>query len=170
MAGKQKYRTEHANEGVARLEQLRERLGWPAHRLAQAVGVSFRTYQKWLYTDQRPRHFAAILARAEGLCAVPRANCWEVMQCGRGPGPAQAGGASKCAAALDTAAQGVNGGVNGGRICWAVVGTLCGGKAKGQRAGRLVSCLGCSFFTQVQREEGLANFKLLKPGQVYRQG
>jgi len=170
MAGKQKYRTEHANEGIAHLEQLRERLGWAAHRMAQAVGVSFRTYQKWLYTGQHPRHFGAILARAEGLCAVPRANCWDVMRCGRGPNGAGAGGLPKCAAALETSADGVNGGVNGGRVCWAVAGTLCNGRARDRRASRLVSCLGCDFFSQVQREEGLAHFKLLQPGQVYRQG
>ncbi|MCJ7563159.1 MAG: hypothetical protein MUP52_01040, partial [Candidatus Aminicenantes bacterium] len=72
-------------------------------------------------------------------------------------------------ASIDKDADGVNSGTKGGRVCWAISGTFCGKQADGSEAVRLVSCFSCDFFTKVLREEGLANFKLLKPGQTYRQ-
>jgi hypothetical protein len=169
MAGKRRYRTEHQNQGVARLEQVRQRLGWSAHRMAQALEVSFRTYQKWLYTGQHPRHLGAIIQRAEALCVTRRANCWEVLECGHGPGAAPLCEGEGCPAVTDGSANGINGGVNGGRLCWAIAGTMCGNGVRGAHATKLLSCLGCPFFTQVWHEEGLASFKLLKPGQTYTQ-
>ena len=65
--------------------------------------------------------------------------------------------------------MGVNGGVMGGRVCWAISGTFCGMQVEGSEAVRFISCFVCDFFTQVLQEEGLANFKLLKPGQTFTQ-
>ena len=55
-----------------------------------------------------------------------------------------------------TAAQrydNINGGLNGGRFCWAVVGTLCGGNVQGTFASKLGTCLNCHFYREVEEQE-----------------
>jgi len=91
-----------------------------------------------------------------------RMNCWEFMNCGNGPKNAHGPGA--CPAASYRASDGLNGGTSGGRICWAVTGTLCGGKIQGAFAQKELQCVACEFFRTVQSEEG-AKFQLLLPGQ-----
>jgi hypothetical protein len=169
MPGRRKYAREHAKPGVAYLEGLRARLGWSVARMAAALEIPASTYQKWLYADQLPRHLNAILLRASTLEPSRRANCWDALGCGRGPTARIAPDERQCPAAFDLTANGVNGGCNGGRVCWAISGTLCGETVRGRSASNLVSCLACEFFSRVYREEGLVHFKLLKPGQIYRQ-
>jgi hypothetical protein len=137
--------------------------------MAQALGVPFRTYQKWVYFGQKPRHGAALLGRAEALVPPRRPNCWELINCGREPGGARVEEQGLCPAPVDAEADGVNGGRNGGRVCWAIAGTFCGPDVQGSEAARLSTCLSCEFFSRVLKEEGSANFKLLKPGQSYTQ-
>jgi len=36
-----------------------------------------------------------------------------------------------CPAVVDTSSNGLNGGKNGGRMCWAITGTFCGGQVQG---------------------------------------
>jgi len=55
-----------------------------------------------------------------------------------------------------------------GRICWAIAGTFCGGKVQGDFAQKSVSCMSCEVFKNIIYEEGVENFVLLKPGQVYQ--
>ncbi len=98
---------------------------------------------------------------------MPRQNCWEYKQCGRQPGGAKAKELGVCPAATDASADGLNRGQKGGRICWAVGGTLCGGKIQGSGAQKLGSCMSCGFYKRVMEEEGLLNFHILKPGQPY---
>ncbi|OFV90963.1 MAG: hypothetical protein A3J75_03060 [Acidobacteria bacterium RBG_16_68_9] len=94
-------------------------------------------------------------------------NCWEVMGCGRELGGAKAGALGVCPAATDRSADGLNEGSNGGRICWAITGTFCGGKVQGTFAEKELSCLDCRFFKEVKKEQGGDSFCLLKPGQRY---
>jgi len=75
-------------------------------------------------------------------------NCWEYKQCGRGPG-----NEPTCPAATDVRADGVHGGVNGGRVCWAIAGTMCGGRQQGTYAVKLETCMRCDFYQLVLREE-----------------
>ena len=75
-------------------------------------------------------------------------NCWEFKDCGRGPGSDQV-----CPAATTASADGVNRGTNAGRVCWAVAGTLCGGRQQGTYAVKLETCLRCDFCQSVLREE-----------------
>jgi hypothetical protein len=59
-----------------------------------------------------------------------------------------------CAASIEQRAEGINGGRNGGRVCWAVTGTLCGGKVQGTFARKLANCLlDCAFFKSVLKDE-----------------
>lgn len=52
--------------------------------------------------------------------------------------------------------DGTNGGKNGGRACWAIAGTLCGGKVQGFYAPKTANCMQCEFFGNVSTEEGPA--------------
>lgn len=59
-----------------------------------------------------------------------------------------------CIAAVEIKADGLNGGKNAGRTCWAVAGTLCEGKVQGTFALKIKNCLYCDFYKLVLREEG----------------
>lgn len=81
-------------------------------------------------------------------------NCWESKQCGREPGGAKAHEIGVCPAATETAADGIHGGRNGGRACWAVVGTFCGGRVQDTIVAKLHECVGCEFRHEVEAQEG----------------
>lgn len=83
-----------------------------------------------------------------------KTNCWEFKNCGRqlnGPKAAELG---VCAAAKERRTTGINGGLNGGRACWAIAGTLCGGVVQGSFAAKVNNCLKCEFYQLVGLEEG----------------
>jgi len=94
-------------------------------------------------------------------------NCWEFKNCGRQPGGEKVKESGLCPAAIEAGNNGVNQGMNSGRICWAVAGTFCGGKVQGTYAEKYLSCMACDFFKLVKDEEGVGNFKILLPGQIY---
>lgn len=81
-------------------------------------------------------------------------NCWEFQKCGRQPGGEHAHELGVCPAALETKCDRANHGANGGRVCWLVSGTRCGGEVQGTFAQKLASCANCSFYQQVREEEG----------------
>ena len=87
-------------------------------------------------------------------------NCWEVKKCGREPGGAKSAELGVCPSAIETRLDGVNNGKNAGRVCWALAGTLCGGKVQGTYAQKFLNCMECEFYKQVIREEqgNLAEF------------
>ncbi|MBF0300185.1 MAG: hypothetical protein HQK51_15795 [Oligoflexia bacterium] len=80
-------------------------------------------------------------------------NCWEKKQCERQPGGKKVNELGVCPAATCSKANGIHGGVNGGRSCWAITGTYCGGKVQGSFAAKLGNCLNCEFYKEVQKEE-----------------
>ncbi len=80
-------------------------------------------------------------------------NCWEVKKCGRQPGGGSTSEHGVCPAATNVSHNGVNQGQKAGRYCWAVAGTLCGGKVQGDYAAKRVSCMSCEFFSKVKSEE-----------------
>lgn len=85
-----------------------------------------------------------------------RLNCWEYMKCGREPGGTKVNEFGICPAAADLSFDGINSGICGGRICWAVAGTFCDGKVQGTFAEKRESCMSCSFYKTVQEEEKTA--------------
>jgi len=92
---------------------------------------------------------------------VAKVNCWEFKKCGREPGGAKTAELGVCPAASEAKLDGANNGVNGGRSCWAIAGTLCGGKVQGTFATKLANCMECEFYKLVIAEEG-ANYKTAK--------
>jgi len=81
-------------------------------------------------------------------------NCWEFKKCGREPGGAKTAEFGICPAATERKVHKVHGGRNGGRACWALTGTFCGGKVQGTFAAKLKNCMDCEFFKLVGAEEG----------------
>lgn len=85
-------------------------------------------------------------------------NCWEFKKCGRYPEGEKVAELGVCPVAVAASANGTNYGKNGGRVCWAIAGTLCGGNVQGTFAQKVGNCIRCEFFKKVAWEEG-ANFK-----------
>lgn len=93
-------------------------------------------------------------------------NCWEFKRCGREPGGSKCAGMGICPAASDSSFDGLNGGKNGGRICWSVAGTFSTISTRPCYVEKN-HCVHCDFFELVEKEEDIANFVLLKPGQIF---
>jgi hypothetical protein len=85
---------------------------------------------------------------------MAKQNCWEYKKCGREPSGAKAEELGVCPASTETRAAGINGGKNGGRACWPIAGTLCGGEVQGTFAQKLNNCIQCDFYQLVGAEEG----------------
>ncbi len=83
-----------------------------------------------------------------------KTNCWEYLNCGRGPGANAGQPWGPCPAASERRAHGVNGGRNGGRACWALAGSFSGRGVCGTLAAKISDCMDCSFFGLVGSEEG----------------
>jgi len=82
-----------------------------------------------------------------------RLNCWEFKKCGREPGGFRAHELGVCPTTLETALDGLHGGKNAGRACWAVAGTFCGGEPQGTYAKKLKDCTRCDFHQSIIKEE-----------------
>jgi hypothetical protein len=80
-------------------------------------------------------------------------NCWEFKKCGREADGDQVELLGVCPAAIEDRVDGANGGVNGGRVCWAIAGTLCKGEVQGSYALKLRNCIQCDFYKLVLEEE-----------------
>jgi hypothetical protein len=85
---------------------------------------------------------------------VAKQNCWEFLDCGREPGGAKVEELEVCPAAVDTRADGINGGKNGGRACWAIVGSFAGKIPSCPFPTAIKDCFGCKFYWLVSQEEG----------------
>jgi hypothetical protein len=96
---------------------------------------------------------------------MEKLNCWEVMKCGLVPGTKKAKKYGTCIATIEQRLDGVNSGKNGGRACWALIGTLCPetGIPKEQKtySQKLKRCIQCRFYELVAVQEG-ADFKNTK--------
>ena len=93
-----------------------------------------------------------LTAERQGYLMVKK-NCWEVMKCGR-----QMGGhlahLGVCPTATAVKLNGVHGGLLGGRSCWVVQGTKCGGETQGPFGEKFKGCERCDFYKAVMVEEG----------------
>ncbi len=78
-------------------------------------------------------------------------NCWEIKACGK---CTSALGDDACPVCKESKLDGVHDGVNGGRACWAVPHTKCGGVTQGSLGEKFVDCSGCDFYNMVRNEEG----------------
>jgi len=89
---------------------------------------------------------------------MSKLNCWEFKKCGREGNGAKVKELGVCPASMEFKLEGINGGKAAGRACWAIAGTLCGGKLQGTFATKYANCLSCEFYMVVYKEEG-ADYK-----------
>jgi hypothetical protein len=82
---------------------------------------------------------------------VGKLNCWDYKHCGREPGGENAVKHGVCPVANATSFNGLHGGKNAGRACWAVPSTL--GDNKGSFASKIRNCTTCEFHQLVIKEE-----------------
>jgi len=81
-------------------------------------------------------------------------NCWEHRKCGRELGGDKAFAMGACPVSTYTWFDGYHGGKNGGRTCWIIGGTMCGGEVHGSFEEKFKVCGKCSFYHAVKEEEG----------------
>jgi hypothetical protein len=84
-------------------------------------------------------------------------NCWEVMKCGKGPSEDGNGKSDICPIVFESSANNLNGGINGGRVCWVIAGEYYKDKVICSKFKRKDPCFACEFRYKVMAEEGLLN-------------
>lgn len=99
---------------------------------------------------------------------MTKINCWEFKKCGRENGGAKVHELGVCPSAIAVNMNGLNNGNNGGRICWVIAGSFCGGKVQGTFAEKQPVCMSCDFYKKVVSEEPVETFKLMPSGQSYK--
>lgn len=90
---------------------------------------------------------------------MKKRNCWEHKKCGREPGGGKVDELGVCPVSKEVNLNGTHGGRNGGRACWVVAGSYCGGERQGTYAQKFESCGSCDFYRAVKGEEQ-ASFEL----------
>ena len=82
-------------------------------------------------------------------------NCWEYFNC-------KSEDKNKCPA-FNYGGEGkhTNSGKCGGRVCWMITGTMCGGKVQGNCEDKVDRCTKCDFFKLVEKEQGFLFQSLL---------
>ncbi len=79
-------------------------------------------------------------------------NCWEYKNCGRQIGGKNTKELGECPVARSIQFDGANDGNNAGRLCWAVLGTLCDGTIQESYEDKLRQCLQCDFYKMTMSE------------------
>ncbi len=82
-----------------------------------------------------------------------KTNCWEFKKCGREPNGFKSLELGVCPVSTKVRTDGINSGKNGGRCCWVITGSLCGGKVQGSFLTKLNGCMNCEFYQRVFQEE-----------------
>jgi hypothetical protein len=91
---------------------------------------------------------------------MKKQNCWEFMGCSRNVSGFTSDEFGVCPAFFCKALSGIHDGMNGGRSCWMVTGTMCGNSIQGSYLYKAKKCHECDFFLHVKQEEGK---KFLQP-------
>jgi hypothetical protein len=81
---------------------------------------------------------------------MKKQNCWEYMMCGRHPGGHSA---AVCPVSVYEELNGVHGGKNAGRACWAIDNSLCPDLMRESSEKKFSGCWKCNFYHRVKNEE-----------------
>ena len=84
---------------------------------------------------------------------MKKVNCWDYKKCGREIGGIKSRELGVCPSATETRLNGAHGGLQAGRACWVIAGTLCGGAEQGSFAQKFHNCEQCDFYQTVKKEE-----------------
>jgi hypothetical protein len=92
----------------------------------------------WLYDDLFHLKYRGDVFNMELL------NCWEITKCQRQRGGKKVLELGECIASKEEM----------GHSCWAVAGTLCGGKTQGTTAQKIQFCTSCEVYEIYNRSRG----------------
>ncbi len=84
---------------------------------------------------------------------MKKQNCWEFKKCGREPGGLHVHNLGICPATVEKKLDGIHDGVNAGRACWVIAGTLCKGEVQGTFAQKYNNCEACDFYRETKSQE-----------------
>ncbi len=84
---------------------------------------------------------------------MKKKNCWEFMACGRHPGGHAAADGTVCPVSVYEELNGIHGGKNAGRACWAVDDSLCPELHRETASKKFSGCWKCDFYHHVKNEE-----------------
>ncbi|MBF0457910.1 MAG: hypothetical protein HQK99_08455 [Nitrospirae bacterium] len=82
-----------------------------------------------------------------------KVNCWEFNKCGREPGGDKVEELGVCPVTIATSFNGLHGGTNAGRACWAVPFACGDAEGKMSFASKIRKCTQCEFHHLVIKEE-----------------
>jgi len=91
------------------------------------------------------RQWSLIIAQRKAGVQTKKINCWDFKKCGREPKSARENELDICPVCLCSELDGIHGGNRGGRACWAVGGTQCGGKIRRMFVPPSLACTLCDF-------------------------
>ncbi len=97
------------------------------------------------------RKFMSVVEELIETLDLAAFNCWEYQQCGRGPEGHKVDELGICPAATEENLDGVHGGKNAGRACWAVAGTY--GDRNCTKLSEYGTCEDCDFYKYVKSME-----------------
>jgi hypothetical protein len=83
---------------------------------------------------------------------MKKQNCWEHMKCGRQPGGHSTAASGVCPVSVHEALDGVHGGKNAGRACWAIDNSVCPELMR-ETEKKFSGCWKCGFYHRVKNEE-----------------
>ncbi|MDA8242227.1 MAG: hypothetical protein M0Z67_17895 [Nitrospiraceae bacterium] len=84
---------------------------------------------------------------------MKKVNCWEFKRCERTPGEKKEEELGVCPVTMEKRLDDVHGGLNAGRACWVVAGSMCGSSIQGTFAQKFHNCHACDFYKVVKNEE-----------------
>lgn len=84
---------------------------------------------------------------------MKKQNCWEYMKSGRQPGGHAAAVSGVCPVSVYGELNGVHGGENAGRACWAIDNSLCPELMRESPEKKFSGCWKCNFYHRVKNEE-----------------
>jgi hypothetical protein len=99
------------------------------------------------------RQWSLFMAQRKAGVRAIKINCWDFHKCGRNIENKREDGSGICPALLETGLNGIHGGKNGGRVCWIIPGTLCGGWTQRKLVPKYVLCRLCNFKKTVFKDE-----------------
>ena len=134
-------------EGISYFDQGQEYAEWE-RRMVECMGPEVRHFLRDAF------QWVIIYVQRRQGSTGHKLNCWDVMRCGHRPDNGKKKPRDQCPACNEFLLNGIHGGKNGGRACWAINGTTCGGKRQRRFEKKQDMCLSCPFYGQVMREEG----------------
>lgn len=115
--------------------------------MTDEVGSNVRPYLKEVM------QWSLIISQRKAGAQSMKRNCWEFCICEKHENGASGKKNGACPAYMETGLNGIHGGKNGGRACWLIEGTKCGGTIKRILIPKSINCRLCGFKKAVLNEE-----------------